>query len=83
MVNNFAQVFADPQVVHRAMRIDLPTAAAPPWPGAEPGAHVRLAPGPAARLPLLGEHTTAILAELGFSDEDRERLAADGVIAVR
>ena len=69
-VNTLADVFADPQVLHRQMRVDLP------MPGAATGAvpsvrspirfsGAELALGRAS--PRLGEHTDEILHELGLA----------------
>jgi crotonobetainyl-CoA:carnitine CoA-transferase CaiB-like acyl-CoA transferase len=67
-INRLDQVFTDPQVIHRGMRIDLsyPAAAA----GAIPGVRTPIvidgepmaAPSPSPRL---GEHSAEILREIG------------------
>ena len=67
-INTLDQVFADPQVVHRGMRLDLPTAAAKA--GSIPGVRTPIvidgAPMAAERpAPRLGEHTAEILKEIG------------------
>ena len=67
-INNLAQVFADPQVVHRGMRLDLPSAAAKG--GRIPGVRTPIVIGgrPAAAerpSPRLGQHTQDILREIG------------------
>jgi len=67
-INNLQQVFADPQVMHRGMRIDPPSAAAKA--GSIPGVRTPIVidgkPMAAERpSPLLGEHTDAILREIG------------------
>jgi crotonobetainyl-CoA:carnitine CoA-transferase CaiB-like acyl-CoA transferase len=67
-INNLAQVFADPQVVHRGMRLDLPSAAARG--GTIPGIRTPIVmdgkPAAAVRpAPRLGEHTQEILREIG------------------
>ena len=80
-INTVGEVFADPQVVHRAMRTDavhgsgavIPSVRTPIIMSATP-----LAAGPAS--PLLGEHTGEILAELGHDAADIDRLAGDGVV---
>jgi len=69
-INTVADVFADPQVVHRQMRVDLPL----------PGAAVGTVPSVRTPIrfsdaelalrrpaPRLGEHTDEILAELGLA----------------
>jgi len=67
-INDLVQVFADPQVIHRGMRIDLPSAAAEG--GTIPGVRTPImldgAPMAAERSsPRLGEHTAEILREIG------------------
>jgi crotonobetainyl-CoA:carnitine CoA-transferase CaiB-like acyl-CoA transferase len=67
-INDLDQVFADPQVVHRGMKLALPSAAAKG--GAIPGVRTPIvldgapmaAPRPAPRL---GEHTAEVLREIG------------------
>jgi crotonobetainyl-CoA:carnitine CoA-transferase CaiB-like acyl-CoA transferase len=67
-INNLDQVFADPHVVHRGMKLDLPSAAAKG--GTVPGVRTPIildgepmaAPRPAPRL---GEHTAEVLREIG------------------
>src|SRR5262245_26378512 len=67
-INDLEAVFADPQVVHRGMRIDPPSAAAKG--GAIPGVRTPILiddrPMAAERpSPRLGEHTAEILREIG------------------
>ncbi len=67
-INTLEQVFADPQVIHRGMRIDPATAAAKD--GTIPGVRTPIlidgAPMAATRpSPRLGEHTEDILREIG------------------
>ena len=67
-INNLDQVFADPQVVHRGMRIEKTSAAAKA--GKIPGVRTPIvldgAPMAAERpAPRLGEHTAEILREIG------------------
>jgi crotonobetainyl-CoA:carnitine CoA-transferase CaiB-like acyl-CoA transferase len=81
-INDLAQVFADPQVRHRGMRVDVahpsgssvPMVASPLRLSATPPAYDR-AP------PLLGQHTEEILRErLGMSDERITELRRNGVV---
>ncbi|MCC6535237.1 MAG: CoA transferase [Burkholderiales bacterium] len=81
-INDFKQVFEDPQVLHRQLRVDIaradggsvPSLASPLRLQATPAAYRR--PPPA-----LGEHTEEILrALLGKGDAELARLRAKGVI---
>jgi len=85
-VNDVAQVFADPQVKHRGMEIELPHASAggkaakmianPIKMSATPARHDRSAPG-------LGEHTGEVLGEwLGLGADDLEKLSRSGAFGV-
>ena len=67
-INDVEQVFKDPQVIHRGMKLDLPSAAAKG--GTIPGVRTPIvmdgwraaSENPA---PLLGQHTTEVLKEIG------------------
>lgn len=81
-VNDYGQTFADPQVMHRGLRVDVPrtdgafagTIASPLRLAATPSVYKR---GP----PMLGEDTGDILAEiLGKSEPDIAELRARQVI---
>jgi len=81
-INDIAQVFAEPQVQARGVRIEvehpvagrLPMVASPMRFSATPLEH-KVAP------PLLGEHTEAVLRGLlGKDDAEIARLRADGVV---
>ena len=80
-VLDLAQVFADPQVLARHMRVELPhpvvgtfqTTGLPVKLSGTPGAITR-------RPPLHGEHTHEVLSESGFSDSEIGELRARGVI---
>lgn len=81
-INNIAQVFADPQVKARGVRIELEHAGgamlplvASPMRFSETRVDYRLAP------PLLGQHTTEVLSRLlGKSETEIARLRSEGVI---
>ena len=80
-INTVAQVFADPQVVARGMRLDL----AEPTGGTVPAIRnpIVLSDTPLAyphASPRLGADTDAVLGEIGCGADEVERLAAAGVI---
>jgi len=67
-INDLAQVFADPQVVHRGMQVERPSAAAKAGkiPGVRTPIMIDGEPAAAARpSPRLGEHSAEILREIG------------------
>ena len=80
-IYRYTQVFATPQVealglIRQTTRRDgtpLPLLRGPLSVDGEPSDIL-------ARPPLLGEHTAEILAELGFSDDDIDRLEGDGLL---
>jgi len=81
-INDLAAVFAEPQIRHRQMRIDLahPLAGSVPQ-VRNPIRYSRTALDYQLPPPLLGEHTTAILAgELGLDQVQLADLRAQGVI---
>jgi crotonobetainyl-CoA:carnitine CoA-transferase CaiB-like acyl-CoA transferase len=83
-INRMDQVFADPQVRARGMRVDLPH----PLSGTVPQVRtpLRFSHTPLAKRvapPLLGQHTASVLRErLGLDDATLRRLAEQGVIDV-
>jgi crotonobetainyl-CoA:carnitine CoA-transferase CaiB-like acyl-CoA transferase len=81
-VNNLAQAFSDPQVVHQEMVIE---SRQPSGPVKMPGFPVKLSDSP-ARLrkpsPQAGEHTVEILHELGYGEDDIASLLATQTVAI-
>jgi crotonobetainyl-CoA:carnitine CoA-transferase CaiB-like acyl-CoA transferase len=82
-INTIAEAFADPQVVLRKVRVDLPATGARGGLAPAVRAPITLdgetfAAGAAA--PRLGEHTSAVLAELGFATAEIGALRERGVV---
>ncbi len=80
-INDLAQVFADPQVRHRGMRMEVPH----PLAGTAPlvASPIRLSGAPAAPAappPLLGEHTQEVLLGLGLDRVEIASLREKGVV---
>jgi len=81
-INDIAQVFEDPQVQHRGLRVEMPAPAAgkaafvaSPLRLSESQVEYKLPP------PLLGEHTQEVLESiLGLPEDEIARLRASGVI---
>lgn len=80
-INDLAEVFADPQVQARGMVVDMPhpltdglRLVASPIKFGETPVQYRLPP------PLLGEHTDAVLAEVGIAPDELSQLRADGIV---
>jgi crotonobetainyl-CoA:carnitine CoA-transferase CaiB-like acyl-CoA transferase len=81
-INNLKEVFEDPQVQARGMKIEMPHAAAGmvplirgPMRFSETPVEHKIGP------PLLGQHTDEVLSEtLGKSAEEIARLKADGIV---
>jgi len=81
-INDYAAVFADPQVQAREMVVSVDH----PMLGAVKalGSPIKMSatpPDPSRRAPLLGEHTDEILQESGFTAEEIDRLRRSGAIA--
>jgi formyl-CoA transferase/CoA:oxalate CoA-transferase len=80
-VLDLAQVFSDPQVLARQMRLELPHPEVGTF--VTTGLPVKLSESPGAierRPPLHGEHSDEVLAELGIGAEERAALRACGAI---
>jgi crotonobetainyl-CoA:carnitine CoA-transferase CaiB-like acyl-CoA transferase len=83
-INTVEQVFADPQVVHRGMRVDLPRDGAEPVPSVRAPIVMSASPTGATRAaPRLGEHTAEILGGLGYSAAEIAALGHTGVVGGR
>src|SRR6185503_20046238 len=80
-INTYAEALADPQTLTRDMVVDLVHAGAGPIKNL--GVPVKLSDTPGAvdrPAPLLGEHSDAILAELGYEQSERAALRAAGIV---
>jgi crotonobetainyl-CoA:carnitine CoA-transferase CaiB-like acyl-CoA transferase len=80
-VNRLDETFADPQVRHRNMVVEMPSAGGPTL---IIGTPIKLSDTPAALRtppPKFGEHTDAVLAALGFTAVQAAALRAAGVVA--
>ncbi|WP_028238551.1 CaiB/BaiF CoA transferase family protein [Stutzerimonas azotifigens] len=81
-INDLAQVFADPQVRARGLRVEVEHPLAGTLP--QVASPIRLSETPVSYRqapPLLGEHTEAVLGRLlGLGPADIERLQQDGVV---
>ena len=81
VLNEHAEVLADPQVLHNAMLLTVPNGSAGRVRVARAAALFDGQPQqPLAGAGRLGEHGLAVLAELGYSTEQITRLVADGAL---
>ena len=85
-INSLAEVFDDPQIVARGVRVDLPATGAAS--GTVPGVRspIVLSENPVVHeraAPRFAEHTREVLASIGYGEAEIEQLAAAGVIDVR
>ena len=80
-INDYAQVFQDPQVIAREMVVDIehPTLGSMRTLGS-PIKMSATPPDVRRPAPLLGAHTKDVLLEAGFSEEEIQRLIEDGVV---
>ena len=80
-VNNLAQAFSDPQVLHQEMVI---ASAQPSGPVKMPGFPLKLSKTPAMLYkpsPRVGEHSLEVLQELGYHEKEIQSLIGDRVVA--
>jgi len=81
-INNMQQVFEDPQVQHRRMRVEIPTASGLPCPSV--ASPMRFSETPVEYTvppPALGQHTQEILRELlGMDAQAVDALVAKGIV---
>jgi crotonobetainyl-CoA:carnitine CoA-transferase CaiB-like acyl-CoA transferase len=81
-INDLRQVFADPQVVHRGMRVEAPHSVSGTVPMVRSPIRLSETP-PQARVgpPALGEHTDEVLTGLlGMAAEEVDALRARGIV---
>ncbi len=83
-INDVEQLFADPQVADQGLRREVPhptlgsvSLTGFPYHLSSAEVEVRLAP------PLLGQHTTEVLGEVGYSADEIAALEACGAVAGR
>ncbi len=83
--NRIDQVFADPQVIHRGMRVRIPYSGSEDGSVDLIGSPIRLSETPVQYRhapPRLGQHSNEILHELlGLKDADIDRLRMAGIVA--
>ena len=83
-INDISQVVEDPQILHNEMLVTTPhevlgdvTVTGVPIKFYGTPGRVKLPP------PMLGQHTEQVLAEVGYSKQEVEQLAADGIVGSR
>jgi crotonobetainyl-CoA:carnitine CoA-transferase CaiB-like acyl-CoA transferase len=80
-INDLAQVFEDPQVRHRGLRVDVPRARGDSVPVVASPIRLSRTPVEHRPPPRLGEHTREVLVEvLGMDDAEVEALRSAGVV---
>ncbi len=81
-INDMAEVFADPQVIHRGLRIEVDQDDGARLPVVRSPLNFSATPVRHRPLPTLGQHTEAVLSEmLGLDDTALRALREAGVIA--
>jgi formyl-CoA transferase len=80
-INNYAQVFDDPQVTARAMSLEVEHPALGRIRTLGTPLKLSATPlNPSRRAPLLGEHTTEVLRDVGIADDELQKLRDTGAI---
>jgi crotonobetainyl-CoA:carnitine CoA-transferase CaiB-like acyl-CoA transferase len=80
-INDLAQVFADPQVVARGLRVEAPHANGGQVAMVRQPVRFSATPSPPPTAPpALGQHSAEVLAEIGVSAAEFEALCAAGVV---
>jgi formyl-CoA transferase len=80
-INSYPEALADPHALARRMVVDLVHPEAGPVKAL--GVPIKLSDTPGAverAAPLLGEHSAALLTELGFTEAEQQALEANGII---
>lgn len=81
-VNTFPQIEHDPQIKHNGSIVSFEHPKVENFRTIGPPARFSRTPCEIRRPPLLGEHGRAILHEMGFAEEEIERLHQDGVVGL-
>jgi crotonobetainyl-CoA:carnitine CoA-transferase CaiB-like acyl-CoA transferase len=80
-VNNFPAMERDPQVRHNQAVVSFNHPKVKHFRTIGPPIRFSRTPSSVKRPPLLGEHSSEILQEIGYADNEIEQLCSDGVIA--
>jgi crotonobetainyl-CoA:carnitine CoA-transferase CaiB-like acyl-CoA transferase len=81
-VNTFPQIEHDPQIKHNGSIVSFEHPKVKKFRTIGPPARFSRTPCEIRRPPLLGEHGRAILHEMGFAEDEIERLHQDGVVGL-